>query len=685
MFQRETKSLRAATLLLCAAATLLVFNKTTPSYGQADDAKQEASPPPENPFPGRFPAPSLDGGTEWLNCSGPISLQDVRGKIVLLDFWTYCCINCIHVLPDLKFLEQKYPDQLVVIGVHAAKFDNEKESENIRQAIVRYEIEHPVVNDSNMTIARKYQFSSWPTFVLIDPEGNYVGRQPGEGNRELFDRVIGQLVEFHRAKGTLDETPVKFNLERDKEPPRPLKYPGKVLADAEGGRLFISDSNHNRIVISSLNGQLLDIIGSGRIGAEDGAYATASFDHPHGMTLVGETLYVADTENHLIRTVDLKEKNVSTLAGTGVQSRFRVSGGPLRETALNSPWDLQHLNGVLYIAMAGPHQLWKHKLGSETIEVYAGNGREDIVDGPLESSSLAQPSAIDTDGKALYFVDSEGSAIREVFKDQVNTIVGPHDLPRGRSLFEFGDIDGVGDDVRLQHPIGLAYHDGMLYIADTYNDKIKQVNIKTRDSKSWLGTGDRGAGLDPVQLNEPAGLDVVEQTLFIADTNNHRILQVNLETKETKLFEVQGLTPPATTTAAPPKELTEEAAETLRRVTVAPGETLQFQIDFKFEEDYKLNKLAPVAYQLNAVGEQDFVAADQLGKRKRADADETSALVTVPLQANAGEATFELSVAYQYCRDGVGGVCKFATKKWRIPVIIKEGARSQVIKLSTTP
>ncbi|QDT31559.1 thioredoxin-like domain-containing protein [Thalassoglobus polymorphus] len=672
---------KAALFMLLVAAGVLAGN--TPMAQAQDDPAPKVET--ENPFPGRFPAPSIDGGTAWLNCSGPISLEDLRGKIVLLDFWTYCCINCIHVLPDLKFLEQKYPDQLVVIGVHSAKFDNEKESENIREAVVRYEIEHPVVNDANMVIARKYAFNSWPTFVLIDPEGNFVGRQPGEGNRELFDRVIGQMVEYHREKGTLDETPVRFDLEREKEPDRPLKYPGKVLADETGNRLFISDSNHNRIVISSLDGKLIDVIGSGKIGSADGNFETASFDHPHGMELVGETLYVADTENHLIRSVDLKSKTVSTLAGTGSQARVRLQKGKLRETALNSPWDVRALDGVLYIAMAGPHQLWKHKIGSDTVELYAGNGREDIVDGPLAASSLAQPSAIKTDGKSLFVVDSEGSAIREIQDGMVTTIVGPHDLPRGRSLFEFGDIDGVGDQVRLQHPIGVAYHDGMLYVADTYNDKIKQVNIKTRESKSWLGTGERGAGLDPVQMNEPAGLEAANGHLFIADTNNHRILKVNLATKETSVLTVDGLTHPVSTASEPPAELVEGEAEKSSTVTIAAGKEATLTVDFEFTDDYKLNKLAPVAYQLKAVGQQNVVDPSVLGKRKKADSDDVSASVTVPLTGESGEAVLELSIAYQYCRDGVGGVCKFASKKWLIPVKVDPAAKTSDVKLIAKP
>ncbi len=452
----------------------------------------------------------------------------------------------------------------------------------------------------------------------------------------------------------------------------------------KGDRLFIADSNHNRIVISSLGGKLIDVIGSGKIGATDGDYAKASFDHPQGMTLVGDTLYVADTENHLLRAIDLKSKTVATLAGTGVQARRRFQQGPLRELALNSPWDLQHLNGVLYVAMAGPHQLWKHELGTGTIELFAGTGREDITDGPLDACALAQPSAIVTDGKAMYIVDSEGSAIRELKDGNVTTIVGPHDLPRGRSLFEFGDDDGTGDDVRLQHPIGAAYHNGMLYVADTYNDKIKLVDIKKRTAKTWLGTGERGNGLDPVQLNEPAGLVVAGDSLFIADTNNHRILKVNLETKATEVFNITGLAPPTSTGSDAPQELATGEAEKVAKVSVA-GKQVTFKVNFELTDGYKLNKLAPVAYSLKAVGGQNLVDPALLNKRKKAESDDVSASVTIPLNGQSGEATIEFSVAYQYCRDGVGGVCRFATKKWQIPLNIVSAGGSQVVELKAAP
>ncbi|MCA9074085.1 MAG: redoxin domain-containing protein [Planctomycetaceae bacterium] len=536
---------------LAIACLLLTCNSTraqdTPeSNSQAADESPADAETTKNPFPGQGPAPNFDGGTEWLNTANEINLRDLRGKIVLLDFWTYCCINCMHVLPDLKFLEQKYPNELVVIGVHSYKFENEKEAENIRQAILRYEIEHPVVNDSKRIISRKFQMRSWPTLMVIDPEGQFVGHISGEGHRDLLDNVIGQMAAFHRRKGTLNEEPIDFQLEREAVEPLPLKFPGKILADETSNRLFISDSNNNRLVVTTLDGALIDVIGTGEIGALDGAYNVAQFDHPQGMALDGDTLYVADTENHLLRVIDLNNKSVSTFAGIGEQDRRRGTGGPLKTTALNSPWALSIHEGTLYIAMAGPHQLWSHRLGSDKIEVFAGNGREHIADAPRMAAELAQPSGIDHDGEALYWVDSEGSAVRRMpfsGDNEVVTIAGPHDV--ASALFDFGDIDGSGEKVRLQHPLGIVHHEGILYVADTYNHKIKTVDPSTGETSTFLGTSESGDSLDPLQLSEPAGVSIAGGRLFIADTNNHRILSVDLATKAAAVVSIEGLAPPA--------------------------------------------------------------------------------------------------------------------------------------------
>src|SRR5579883_1424391 len=309
--------LTAAAVVALAA----VLASTGPSAGA-----RPAEPPAENPGgaknagDGRDAAPDLDGGTAWLNTAGPLKLKDLKGKVVLLDFWTLCCINCIHILPDLAKLEKKYPNELVVIGVHSAKFDSEKVTANIRKAVLRYEIAHPVVNDAEHKIWSRYQISSWPSFALIDPEGKYIGQTSGEGQYELLDRVIGKVIKEAKEKGTLDEKPIRFDLVRYRETgDTPLFFPGKVLADEASKRLFIADSTHHRVVVTDLDGNKVAVAGTGTPGRNDGRFEDARFDDPQGMALDGETLYVADRKNHLIRAVDLRAKTVSTVAGTGRQ------------------------------------------------------------------------------------------------------------------------------------------------------------------------------------------------------------------------------------------------------------------------------------------------------------------------------------------------------------------------------
>lgn len=502
-------------------------------------------------------APELDGGVAWLNSAGSVSLKkDLKGKVVILDFWTLCCINCIHIMPDLAKLEKKYPNELVVIGVHSPKFENEKETASIRKAILRYQIEHPVVNDADHKIWNRYEVDAWPTLVVIDPEGNLVGYASGEGNYELLDVVVGKLVDEHKKKKTLDEKPIRFDLARFRESgDTPLFFPGKVLADGPGDRLFIADSTHHRVVVTDLQGNKVAVVGTGVPGKTDGAFDAAQFDDPQGMAVRGDTLFVADRKNHLIRAVDLKAKTVTTIAGNGQQdheidSRRLVQPVPAKGLGLNSPWDLHLAGDKLYIAMAGHHQIWVLDLKDKTLAPYAGNGRETIGDGPLRKAMFAQPSGLASDGKYLYVADSEISALRKVPLDpdgQVETLVG-------RGLFTFGDVDGPGQiaddplkqkaEARLQHALGVAHADGKLFVADTYNSKIKVFDLKTGELKTLLGGKSLG-WFSPALFNEPAGISYAGGKLYVADTNAHRVRVVDVATKAVTTLPLKGVEPPA--------------------------------------------------------------------------------------------------------------------------------------------
>ena len=511
--------------LLCAIGFLLFLGITWQVDGPVEASQQVA----------RFiPAGDLSGGTDWLNCAKPLTLPDLRGRIVLLDFWTLCCINCMHVLPDLEKLEAKYPGILVILGIHTPKFPNEKLSASIQKAILRYHIRHPVVNDADYKIWRRYGVQSWPTLVLIDPDGNYRGQISGEGGFKILDDNIGLLAKEYRAKKTLKETPLNFDLIKEKET-GPLNFPGKVLADARSNRLFIADSTNNRIVITDLAGKKIAVAGTGQVGFEDGPFAKARFNDPQGMALDGDTLYVADCKNHSIRALNLKDQTVKVAAGIGHQDfqNFAV-GGPALRSALNSPWDLLLHRGKIYIAMAGQHQVWTFDPARGRVDPFAGNRREDIIDGPLPTSSFAQPSGLATDGTTLYVADAETSSIRSLplsGQGVVKTIVG-------QGLFEFGDRTGTGDAVRLQHALGVAYRAGKLYLADTYNSKIKLLDPVTRTCSTFVGSG------SPKMLFEPGGLSFAGDKLYVADTNNHRIQVIDMNTRQMTPLELQGVEPP---------------------------------------------------------------------------------------------------------------------------------------------
>jgi thiol-disulfide isomerase/thioredoxin len=384
---------------------------------------------------GKLAATEFPPNHDWLNTDKPINLADLKGRIVLLDFWTLCCINCIHTLPDLAKLEQRYPGVLVVIGVHSPKFENEKKTASILKSILRYEIKHPVINDIDHKVWKAYGVNSWPTLVLIDPEGNYYGSASGEGNLELVDEHIKKLIKQY--KGKLKEDPIQFKLLKEKDS-TPIYFPGKVLADAESKRVFIADSTNHRIVITDLDGKKIAIAGSGKEGLKDGKFAEAQFSDPQGMALDGDTLYVADRKNHSIRALDLKNETVKMAAGTGEQNRFGAKtamAGPALKVGLNSPWDLLIHDRRMYIAMAGFHQVWSYDLAKQHVANYAGSGREEISDGALRPpgfngmvSAFAQPSGLATDGKQLFVADSETSSVRALpligKPGNVSTIVG---------------------------------------------------------------------------------------------------------------------------------------------------------------------------------------------------------------------------------------------------------------------
>lgn len=475
----------------------------------------------------RVQAPEFPASFEWLNAKGPLSLgKQLKGQVVVLDFWTYCCINCMHVLPDLEYIEAKYADDpVVVIGVHSAKFDNEREAEQIGKAIARYRIGHPVIVDQEFGLWNLYGVRAWPTLVFIDTAGRIAGAVSGENKRDLIDSVVAELLKEGRENHTLADRPLRLSrLPTDPGQDR-LYFPGKIAADPAAGRLAVADSSHNRVLVIDANGKVLYVVGDGKRGLTDGPLGDSRFANPQGLAIHGDEIYVADTDNHALRRIDLAQGRVTTLAGTGKQSYGRSGGRIGTEQGLNSPWGLALHEDKLYIAMAGPHQLWRHDLKTGATAAWAGSGAENIIDGPADQAALAQPSGIAVLDDKVYFADSEVSAVRSagLANGRVRTLIG-------QGLFTFGYRDGRWAKALLQHPLGIVAAGDGLIVADTYNHCIRFIDRSAGTIETLYG----GKG----KLDEPGGVAVLNDRIYIADTNNHRIVRYDAKTGQAETLDV---------------------------------------------------------------------------------------------------------------------------------------------------
>jgi hypothetical protein len=424
--------------------------------------------------------------------------------------------------------------------------------------------------------------------------------------------------------------------------------------------LKVSDSGEEAVVE--------EVIGSGSPGQKNGTFAEAEFFKPQGLTLYKDKLYVADTENHLIRQIDLNTGTVTTIAGTGQQSQeYGLVLGPAKDIALSSPWDVVVVNDALYIAMAGAHQLWKLDLVTKQIGTYAGSGRENIVDGIFGDAALAQPSGITTDGLRLFFADSEVSGVRSADLDpggNVRTIVG-------HGLFDFGDIDGIGIKARLQHPLGIFYNasDRLLYIADTYNNKIKTVNPMTKESKTFSGTGSEGYtdGIENARFNEPGGLVVMNGKLFITDTNNHILRVLDMRTREVKTVRITNPSKLMSNIKSDGKRRSQNAV-VLAGVDLRSGEN-KLRFSFTLPGGFKINPDAKP---------QVAVSSDGITDNFEVEVETESAEFEVPIKLTEGKGKINIEVLIYYCESENIGLCKFKDLFFEIPSTVSSSGSDSI-------
>ena len=625
-------------------------------------------------------------GRNWLNTGGrQLNLQDLRGKIVLLDFWTFCCINCLHVLDELRPLEEKYSDVLVTVGVHSPKFEHEADPVALAAAVERYEIHHPVLDDPELLTWQAYTARAWPTLVVLDPEGYIVAHLSGEGHAAGLESLVAELVEEHEAKGTLHRGDGPY------VPAEPtagnLRFPGKVTA-LPGGTFLVADTGHHRLV--ELEADLTTVrrvIGDGTKGWADGDAASARFNEPQGVALLpadiaakaGYDVVVADTVNHRLRGVDLAAGTVSTVAGNGVQRLLdagnQTKAGPAAgavdeagdsapadasdllgadplEVSLSSPWDLVWSAKLqrLVVAMAGTHQIFGFDPLTGAVSLLAGTGLEGLLDGSAAQAWFAQSSGLaeDADGN-LWVADSETSALRRLTVTEAGVGV---ETAVGTGLFDFGFRDGAAAEARLQHPLGVAVlPDGSVAIADTYNGAVRRYDPATQ-TVSTLARG----------LSEPSDVLVdtsaAEPLLIVVESNRHQLIRLPI-----------------------PKEaqsVDEGARQTQRPKTAVESGPMALTVRFAAPKGQKLDDRwgDPTQLKISASPEELLVSGGGTA---------TGLTREIVLSDTVTEGVLHITARAAACDGEPGGeipdhaACHMYQQDWGIPVVVSAGGESSLV------
>jgi thiol-disulfide isomerase/thioredoxin len=590
----------------------------------------------------RVRAPEL-AGRGWLNTGGrSLRLADLRGAIVVLDFWTFCCVNCLHVLDELRPLEERYADVLLVIGVHSPKFEHERDPVALAAAVERYGVSHPVLDDPELVTWQQYTTRAWPTLAVIDPEGYLVATMAGEGHAEGLARLVDELVAMHKAKRTLRRDGWRA------APPVPaesaLRFPGKAIGLPDGG-LLVSDSAHHSIVELAPDGQAVRRrIGTGGRGRADGPAAAAEFSEPQGLSrlpdgvaeAVGYDVVVADTVNHLLRGVRLADGEVRTVAGTGRPWRSTVDFEPhdADKADLSSPWDLAWYGDRVIVAMAGIHQLWWFDPVTRMVGVWAGTTVEGLRDGPVQDAWLAQPSGLSVGGERLWIADSETSALRWVEDGELHTAVGV-------GLFDFGHADGPAADALLQHPLGVAaLPDGAVLVADTYNGAVRRYDPVT-GTVSTVATG----------LAEPSDLvPLPDGDVLVVESAAHRVTRL------------------AVTTEAPATS----RMRTERPPTALSGGEVRLEVVFTPAPGQKLDESFGPATRLAVTASPASLLRDGAGTG-------TDLSRTLILDPAAGGGVLQVVAQAATCDvDAEHPACHLTRQDWGVPVTIEPGGATRL-------
>ncbi|MBO3095264.1 NHL domain-containing thioredoxin family protein [Cellulomonas dongxiuzhuiae] len=614
-------------------------------------------------------------GRGWLNTGGKdVTLADLRGKVVVLDFWTFCCINCLHVLDELREIEERHRDVLVIVGVHSPKFVHEADPVALAAAVERYEVHHPVLDDPDLVTWQAFTARAWPTLVVIDPEGYVVAQMAGEGHAHAVETLVRDLVAEHEAKGTLHRGDGPYVAPTPQ--PTTLRFPAKAV-ELPGGTFLVADAGHHALTEVAADGEtLVRRIGSGERGLVDGGPDVARFSEPNGLCLVpdelrerlGYDVLVADTVNHALRGVRLGDGHVTTVAGTGEQymvgavdnvtphdggTAHPVEGGvgdqwPPRQVKLSSPWDVAWSPqlAAFVVAMAGNHTLWAFDDEQGSVRHLAGTMNEGLVDGAPDESWFAQPSGLSVDAAGhVWLADAETSALRRL--DPADAHV--HSVA-GTGLFDFGHRDGAADQALFQHPLGVAaLPDGSVLVADTYNGALRR----------WVPGEDGGTvSTLATDLAEPSGLVLPAgdpDHVLVVESAAHRLTRIALP-------------------AGAGTQVDGGAHRTQRPVTQI-GTDVALEVVFHPAAGQKLDDRWGPSTSLQVSATPPGLLLDGAG-------DDVALTRTLRLDPGVGEGVLHVTARAASC-DADPGIehpaCHLAAQDWGVPVRVVEGADATLV------
>jgi sugar lactone lactonase YvrE/thioredoxin-related protein len=646
-YKTETVRLfrRGRTIIAAGILAFVLASCATTADGDATDDVEV----PETESPSRRPSPEPDRfeglpfpeGADWVNIDEALTMEELEGRHILLDFWTYGCINCYHMVPNLNRLHDRYEGRLVVIGVHSAKFTEEQRTDNIREAVERYGIRYPVVNDRDMELWQGYGVPGWPTIIMIDPEGYVIGGSSGEWSYELLSGLLDQTIDRDP-----DTAPPELpQLQQAAAQPRgttQLEFPQGLFYHENEQLLYVSDTGNNRVLaVDPESGGVVRTWGTGEAGLRDGAAEAAQLRTPRGLVTHGDALYVADTGNHAIRRIDLRSGVIETV----------VQGGIGATDEIRSPWDLASDGEVLYFSNAGAHQIWRFDPAGGEATLYSGSGYEGLVDGAAAEAEFAQPSGLSFRDGILYVADAESSAVRAVdtrADGAVTTLAGT-------GLFDFGYRDGRVENAQLMHVGDIDAGESGVILADTYNNRLRLLadgTIRTVAS----------------DLNEPKALAGDGERIWIADTNNHRIMHTSMA----RIASGSEVLDPL---VIRPGNGSGEATPMSFRQDLTAGE---LNVDVVLPDVHKLNEESPnsVVFR-NANGDEIVMPVDSDGTDRQRLTYTWSELVEAGVVDPAvGRQSVTMEAWLYYCLQENEEICEFFSAEYQLLLEPADDARA---------